>query len=202
MIAVLTGDLIASTRMTDRQRESALAVLEQTAAQISLWDRPTHFTRTRGDGWQMVTAAPLWLRASLAMMAALRAADLGATRIAVATGDDPYPDTPDLNRVTGPTFVASGRLLDQSGDRLSYATSPEGAAVAALAGHIAAGWTAKQAQSLTLALPPDAPTHADIAASLGISRQAVDQSLRGAGWPALGTALSQIEAQAGLPAKP
>jgi hypothetical protein len=65
-----------------------------------------------------------------------------------------------------------------------------------LADHIAQGWTRAQARAVCAMLPPGAGPRRIAADRLGVSRQAVDQALRAAGFAAIEAALEQIEAAA------
>ena len=62
-----------------------------------------------------------------------------------------------------------------------------------LADHIAQGWTRAQARAVCAMLPPGAGPRRVAAERLNISRQAVDQALWAAGFPAIEAALEQIE---------
>lgn len=213
-IAVLTGDLVGSTGLTDAQIRTAFSMLEnEVVAVLKTWAGQTLqpvFARSRGDGWQMRLGQPAFaLRCALFVRAALKSQDEDAassnpqsvgtsgvhTRIAIATGFGD-PETPEnLNEATGPVFVASGRALDAmpKGATLAHASGGPLAAATRLADHISADWTQPQAAAMQHALAPDAPTRAEIGVALGKSRQAVDQALAAAGYKALSDALRLIE---------
>lgn len=197
--AVLTGDLIDSTDLTATQLNDALQALEDTTRDIAKWDGGivTGFARRGGDGWQCAIAAPrLSLRAALALRAALR--ELGksrATRIAIAENSGTLPADRDPNSGHGPAFITSGRLLDTLPSQVGMAHAAEGALGAAvrLADHISSGWTPAQARAVRLMLWPRDRIRAEAAKQLGITRQAVNQALWGAGFPAINDALTMIE---------
>ena len=198
-IAVLTGDLIASTALPRARLENAIQALAQAAQQISDWQggASPRFTRSRGDGWQIYLVHPeMALRAALYLRAALRIGgkDL-STRVSIATGPATLPDAPDLNHAGGAAFVASGRGLDAMTGPVTMTHASGGALAAAtcLADHISQSWTSAQARALLHMLPPTPPTRTEAAAQIGISRQAVDQALSGAGYAALTEALALIE---------
>ncbi len=197
--AVITGDLIKSTGLTTAQLTRAMDTLRAAATDISLWQNgaPAYFTTYRGDGWQMLVQSPaLTLRAVLYMRACLRTqGKVFSTRAALATGTGPLPDGPDLNRANGPVFVASGRALDGMGDNtgLIWAAGGPLGAVTRLADHISHSWTPAQATALREMLPPTPNTHTQAAKTIGISRQAVEKALAGAGYPALNEALTLLE---------
>ncbi len=66
-----------------------------------------------------------------------------------------------------------------------------------LADHIASGWTQAQARAVAALISPNAPPRAEVAAFFGITRQAVNQALWSAGYPALLDAVAAIEAEDG-----
>lgn len=198
-LAVLTGDLIGSSGLAPERIEEAFAVLGSAAERIAAWQgHPTSLSRYRGDGWQIVVMRPrLALRAALVLRAALRAGgrDL-STRIALASGQDRPPHLPDLNLATGPVFVASGRALDTIEAPAQMVLAGGGALGAAvrLADALSQGWTQAQARAILPMLAPVPPTRILVAESLGIRRQAVEQALIAADYPALSQALEMIEA--------
>lgn len=205
--SVLTGDLIASTKAGSRATDRAMQVLAETATKIAHWPLTenlvlgdTHFTRFRGDGWQMiVSAAAIGLRAALMMYARLMAsADLPATRIAVGTATVDQIPGADLSDASGAAFAVSGRALGrmERGERLRLAgagITPCRASLIALLNDRIADWTAEQAEAIALVIQPDAPTQATIAAGLGISPQALSYRLSGARWPTLKRVLAEWE---------
>ena len=141
------------------------------------------------------------LRAALFIQASLRACDQPVlSRIAVATGEGQLPEDTkkDLNSAYGEAFTASGRLLsDLPGPSLmAHASGGPIDAAFRLADHIATGWTQAQARAMAALLPPGAGPRRIAAERLGISRQAVDQALHAAGFPAVEAALEQIESSA------
>lgn len=188
-IAVLTGDLVGSTQLSNAQLSAAFRLVNAAS--------PERVSRNRGDGWQVALTQPeTALRVALRIRAALCGADPAfITRISIATGPSHQPIPDDLNEATGDVFVASGRALDDlpNGVTLAFAAGGALAAVARLADHISTGWTPAQAAAMYLALAPEPQTRAEIGDALGKSRQAVDQALSAAGYKALSDALKLIE---------
>ena len=191
--AVLTGDLVDSTRFAPEAMEKTMAILYSAAPD-------GHFTRYRGDGWQAIVAPPARaLRTALGLIARLAAEDsLPATRIAIGLGPVESLGTADLSDARGAAFEASGRALDGIGRaaRLTVdgtGITPLHRAIVALLDERSARWTPEQARAVALALDPAEPTQAAVAASLGISAQAVNYRLAGAGWNALRQAVSAWE---------
>lgn len=187
--AILTGDLIGSTGADAQATEAALAVVADAARATSAWDPafgPPRFTRFRGDGWQFAAPLPLGPRAALYTLARLIAARGLQSRIALGLGEvAAWGRDADLSAAHGPALTASGRALDgmAPGLRMALAgpaTEPRDAALMTLWTALALRWSPEQAEALALALPPDRPRQTEIAATLGISPQAVSQRLKGA----------------------
>ena len=195
--AVLTGDIVGSTGLSETELADVFRMIEATAREIAVWQQAsTRLTRSRGDGWQLMLTEPrLALRAALAVMAGVQA--LGtATRVAAATGTGRPGDAATLEAASGAAFIASGRALDTMDPNVRLA-SPDGGAVSALfrlADALASDWTQAQSRAVALKLPPAPPTNAQIGTTLGISRQAVEKALAGAKFGAIEDALTLIEA--------
>lgn len=202
-IAVLTGDIIGSTQMAPADLERAFDALAASAeVQAARHGESLHFTRQRGDGWQVRLARPdLALRSALAFRAALRCEGKEfETFIAAAEGPAaPMPAGADLNQATDDVFVESGRLLDflkesHSPAQMGTLKSPEIAATFTLADHISQSWTPAQAAAILPMLSArEAPSYTELALQLGKSRQAVTKALEGAGFSAVFKALYFIE---------
>jgi len=198
MFVVLTGDIVASTEMDVEALNETLESLSEASKVIGGWPGVTRwgFARRGGDAWQLAFDAPvLGLRAVLYLAAYTRRLDKGrATRVAMAVGEGHLP-AGDPNAAYGEAFTASGRLVEAlpAGRYLDDATGGSAAAVARLADHIAQGWTPSQARAMVEQLSPGAGTRAEAAKRLGVSRQAVDQALWAAGFPAIDGALKALE---------
>ena len=194
LFAVITGDLIGSTAAGPAALTASMHVISSTAAQIGFWpgSSDTRFTRSRGDGWQMVLDRPgLALRAAFVLQARLRSLSDGIpTRISIGVGAAVSLGTADLSDASGPAFTASGKGLDQMATGATLALTcgpgtPFQHALAALADALMCGWTPQQAEATALALHPANPTLAEMAAKLGISKQAINYRLAGANLRAL-----------------
>ncbi|MFV0358960.1 MarR family transcriptional regulator [Tropicimonas sp.] len=198
-IAVLSGDIVASTALPRQRLDDVMSALATAAGDMSTWHgAELRFTRQRGDGWQVVLAQPVRaLRSALYMQSAIRALGKGiTTRISIATGAGGPGSGPDLNSATDAVFVAAGRGLDSmtGPERMRHASGGAIGAATRLADLIAQEWTAAQARALhPMLVPGDPPRHADVAQRLGITRQAVTQALAAAGFDALDAALRLIE---------
>jgi hypothetical protein len=207
-LAVLTGDLIRSTRQAAGVLDAAMQALAAGAAAMSGWPagRPARFTRFRGDGWQCLAPAPAsGLRAALFLRACLRAADLDLdTRVSVGIGPGTVPAGGDLGAAGGPAFEVSGRALDEMAKvqqlALAWTEPPPCAAlhgaVVALADEISRLWTARQAATMIDTLAPGDIPQQRIAERHGVSQQAIAKRLSAGGDWALQRALSAMEAGA------
>lgn len=183
-IAVLTGDLVASTSLSNSSVEQALDALKSCAHEQRGWTgTDLNFTRHRGDGWQVALSEPRYaLRSALTYRATLRAlGDPFDTSIGIATGPIDGELGENLNRRFDPVFIASGRALDNlkaqspTNQRIAF---PEKSALSLLADHFVSGWTTVQAQAALWFLPPGAdPSYTDMAEHMGKSRQAVTKSV-------------------------
>lgn len=200
--AILTGDLVGSTEKPVVALERAMQTLADAARGISAWTgADARFTRFRGDGWQMHVALPgLALRAALAVFARLRAADAGlATRAAIGVGRIDRMGARTLADAHGTAFEFSGHALDRMPRTRRLTIDGEGVTplhriVVDLLDERSARWSREQAEAMALHLAPDNPTLTDIAPRLGISPQAVNYRLAGAGGTAIRHALRDWEA--------
>lgn len=194
--AVITGDLIGSTRLPADRAEAAFVVLERSAAP------DMRFTRFRGDGWQVFVTEPAdVLRQALGMAATLAAAGTGLrTRIAIGIGTVISTGTANLSDASGSAFIRSGRALDalprgkvwtvRGGPNLP----PWVEGLVDLAEWHAAGWTAGQAEVVADWLTRPATTQEERAARLGLSRQAWKHRFDGSGIAAWEQALRAWDA--------
>jgi hypothetical protein len=201
MAAILTGDLVRSVEGAPRAIDFSIGALSAGADEIAHWGAGrTRFTRFRGDGWQIhLSSDGLALRAALFLAACLRTAETGLrTRVGCGVGAVERLDD-DLGRSAGPAFVRSGRALDRMprGRWLlidGLGPAPWAGAAVELADWIAARWSREQAEAVSLALDPSGPSQGEIAARLGVTRQAVQARLSGAGFQALAGTLAAFEA--------
>jgi hypothetical protein len=200
--AVLTGDLIASTDATPKAVDDAMAVLSSAADRVSAWTNTrTLFTRFRGDGWQMFLSDPgLTLRCCLLLIASLRASSIGlATRISVGIGTTGSLGRGSLSDASGEAFVMSGHGLDNMAKtkRLEIAGAWDlnswQTAIFDIVEWQSGRWSREQAEAALVALEPGNHAQADMAAKLGITRQAMQARLNSAGVPALASSLRAFE---------
>jgi hypothetical protein len=209
IVAVLTGDIVGSENLPPDKLNAVMAQIRKSATDLAgMADADTLFTRFQGDGWQIILrTAKLALRASLIIMADLRAAGLSVeTRISVGVGEIESLGTTNLADASGGAFFVSGRhLADMPGHRrLAIAGgrqhAPHGvadkdwqAAIFDMAEWIAGRWSQPQAEAMAMALRFDWQTQDDLARRLGITRQAMHARLSGAGFQAMTKALYAIQ---------
>ena len=205
--AVLTGDLVGSSRLSPASLEGARGAFATAATEIETWrtklvGAPADFFR--GDSWQMLLTQPGFaLRAALYIRASLKAgAPEWDTRIAIGYGEVDRIDKQRTSLSSGEAFLLSGRALDDLGDTVDItvrgprdglkwdALGP----LAHLCSVLMDDWSQKQAQAARLALAPDAPTQARMAELLGVSQQAVSKALSAAKITALLRAIDHSEA--------
>lgn len=191
--AVLTGDLIASTQAGQVAVDGAMDVLERIAnheAQISGLD--IRFARFRGDGWQMYCqTATKTFRLTLLVLANLRSRpDLAQTRLAVAVGGVSALPQAGLASANGEAFTMSGRELDRMTTEQLVFFSPEADAkwqrpLFSYLNWQSSRWSPQQAEAVALAFHKTPARRQDVASALGISRQAAQARLNGAGFEPL-----------------
>jgi hypothetical protein len=204
-VAVLTGDLVGSTGHPIKTVEAAMLAIRKAADDIGAWHTPARdirFTRFRGDGWQIVLAEPrLSLRAAVVVQGKLVALGL-ESRISIGIGPADSLGTANLADAAGDAFERSGRGLDQMGDNWLLAIDgkpviEEDRMIADLLGERMGRWTAAQAEAaaMQLSTPGRVTTLQDIGKVLGISPQAVNDRVRGAGCQTIASVLRRWEAE-------
>ncbi len=204
-IAVITGDLIASTTAEPESVERAMQALESASARMTDWSgEDTRFTRFRGDGWQIcLMHSGLVFRATLFLIATLRAAETGIeTRMSVAIGPYDRLGEAGLSAANGKVFALSGQNLDNMlrSQRLVFGATDSPVsqwqrAVLYLAGDQANSWSREKAEVMTYVLDPTPMTQKQIAAALGITRQAVQARMKGVGREAVVQAMIAFESE-------
>lgn len=204
-IAVVTGDLVDSAALGADRITVAFHALQNCAVEQAAWmGAPLHFSRHRGDGWQVALARPeRALRSILAFRAALRVRGLAFdSYFSIAVGAAPSVLAADLNTHTQEVFIQSGNGLERLKSvravaRMAHDGAGPLAAATILADALSRQWTPAQAAAILPALAPAAPaTQAEIADRLGKSRQAVTKALRAGGMDYLSLALKAIEGAA------
>jgi hypothetical protein len=199
IVAVLTGDLVASQVAGHDKVEAAMRQLAKTAHALG---NDTRFTRFRGDGWQMVLTHPhRVLSAILLLLADLRASGIGVdTRISAGIGPYDTLGTSNLADAAGRAFLLSGAGIDTMPKQRRLAISGGRKqdhhwqqAIFDLVDWQTAHWTAAQAEAAAAALRFDTENHQQMATRLGITRQAMQSRLAGAGINALRIAFAAFQ---------
>lgn len=189
--AVLTGDFIGSTDAASERLANSMAVLAKEAEIIGdAIDHDTRFTRFRGDGWQIHLPHPrhfLWVTVYLNAVLRSDPELCLNSRIAIGLGQTDSLGTTNLSDASGSAFVHSGRALDDTmvlGQIIALeGEGTDGIQRSAIAfvDNLITNWSPEQAEVVTLDLSPGPMTQAEMAAILGISRQAVGARLHAAG---------------------
>ena len=188
MIAIITGDIVDSTKLSLAERDimvNALQEIPDRIHPISLISMEIF----RGDSFQIqVHDVAKAAKTAIAIRAWLRSQTLVSgkaqldARLAIGIGDSDYrSDT--LSTSDGEAFRLSGRLLDKMNkSRLAVATpwqnvNEELRLSTAFVDDIVSSWTQNQSKIMFLLLQTS-QNHIELSQSLDISRQMVDKSLK------------------------
>ena len=208
VLAVLTGDIIGSTKLSIERMGHTRSLVEKVAREFrpraprAVCGVPEFF---RGDSWQLLLREPRWaLRVALTIRALLIAEIAVATRLLIGVGGADFIDTRRVSLSTGEAFTLSGRALDAMTGYFDLSGAlPERAGALArwfpATLHVCSGlvrpWTRRQAEIISFALLPDSPTHEQIARLLRppVAKQTVSESLAGADWRSLNEAIRAFE---------
>lgn len=186
--AIITGDIVDSTKMVAEERNSMLRML-QSFPDLLLPLTKIDLEIFRGDSFQIRVVNPVdSLTAALAIRAYIRSFKFAEhnrqwdARLAIGIGTVEY-ENGTLATSDGEAYRSSGRGLDSIGKSRLIIETPweevnkELRVSTAFADDIITGWTQSQSrvifQSLTTSL-----SHAEIGNILGITRQMVDKALR------------------------
>ncbi len=212
--AVLTGDLVKSSRLSPETSYAAMARIRELGREFE----GVHAGATIGevdtfrhDSWQWLLAEPiLALRAAVFMRAGVRSLSQGTmkldTRIAIGIGPTETISKRRISDSRGPVFTLSGQTLDAMKDgRLAYAGgNSDGIAgwlsdvVVPLLDCIVTDWTAAQARAVygaLLALTQEQTARRwPVVKATGKrpTRQAVAKALAGAHWTAVKSVLEAV----------
>ncbi|WP_416140372.1 hypothetical protein ACM26W_08370 [Halomonas sp. HK25] len=201
-IAVLTGDVIDSRKVSDRQR--LYRVLDDTLAALAKC-QGGRFERFRGDGFQL--ALP-HARHAMTAAIALRAALIEHSdpeqrwdaRIAVAVGPAEWHADLRVAESDDEPFVMSGRHLDALSEGASHLAltlldEPDDGSLALLLRYLddlVASWSHYSAEVVHLSLERELSQQA-MAERLGIRQPSIHKRLRAARWPLLSDTLAYLE---------
>lgn len=204
--AVLTGDVVDSSRLGPDQRRSLPGLLKRAAKELqrSFPKAVPHDLEVfRGDSWQLLVADPaLCLRAALFFRAGVMAGSPDGTRvdtrIAIAVDRIDFVPARNVSAGDGPAYRASGEALDRldAGVRLALvggAEAPWRDVAVRLVDAIVQEWTARQARAVAGRLR--GWTQGQIAEHWpeGITQQTVARHLARSHWAAIEPALAAVE---------
>lgn len=205
--AVLTGDVVKSTRLTAKQlsdmRERVLAAIHE----IGVWanglviGKPEFF---RGDSWQVLVGDPRYfLRISIFIRTYLRRFNKEwDTRIAIGLGTVDQIEQDRISLSSGSAFISSGKQLDEMSGSAGFAVRHTFAdaknlgwiePLAALCSASINHWSERQANIMCHMLPLASPTQTHLAAELQISRQAVSKALHTGDFDSVMAAINWVE---------
>jgi hypothetical protein len=209
--AVLTGDIVASSKLLGAERNQLHHFMRTTSSELrSFFEHlvPMDASVFRGDSWQLLVTDPSEsLRVALFYRANLRAAMKSKrvdTRTSIGIGPIEFIPPDNVAGGDGQAFRASGKALEEIGKSrrmtLSWPDSPDPEGIKALdtllsfVDELASNWTEGQARAVCGALLRR--TQEQTAKSWpgkGISQQAVAQHLDRAGWSPLEDGLSLFQ---------
>lgn len=186
--AIITGDIVDSTKMIAEERNSMLCMLQTLPELLSALTK-IELEIFRGDSFQVRVENPVnSLKVALAIRAHIRSFKFAEynrqwdARLAIGIGTMEYENVT-LATSDGEAYRASGRALDVIGkSRLKIGTpweevNKELHVSTAFADDIVSGWTQSQSRIMFQSLTTDR-SHAEIGHLLGITRQTVDKALK------------------------
>lgn len=212
--AVLTGDLVKSTRLSGDEMLRARAAILDAAKAVGGWRKglvPARSEFFRDDSWQVLLADPgEALRVALFLRARLLATRLTDTRIAIGIGPVSQIEPRRVSLSRGEAFVRSGEALDglKQPGRMALATvdglceTDWAAVVIRLCDVLMSACTSGQASVLAESLVPGVERLADIARrkGSGATARGMGKALRRAGGSALEAAVVRFESADWQPA--
>lgn len=210
LIAVLTGDVIKSSRLTAAGIDVPAMLREAHAATRQAFPESLHpagIAVFRGDSWQFVVSdVARSFRIAIFFRAFLKSRNRKLdSRIAIAVDTCTRINQDNVSESSGVAFTVSGRLLDE----IARSTRPKQPTFTArmpddqyrlqfdaplvLVGAIIGGWTQKQAKAVCGVLK--GLSHDAIAASWRpqVSRNAISKHLNSARWSEIEYGLELIE---------
>ena len=194
--AVLTGDVVASSKQPPSALQEIMQRLRKGAEQFSKTFPDSVYGRLdvySGDGFQLLMSdLGRSLRAALFLRATVRSYSKAKvdTRIAVAWGriNESTLNPDRISESTGAAFTESGRALKGLKSRYRLVWQPGQhltdvgflKSAVSLLDELAGHWTARQAEIIALALLE--LSQEDIALAIGIRQPTVNRTLRRGSW--------------------
>lgn len=206
--AVLTGDIIRSTSLSQSDLEMVRSGLLEAVDEVRDWKPGLVKGKAeffRGDAWQLLLTNPgSALRVGLFLRASLRAQGKADSRISIGIGKVRTISDKRVSLSTGEAFILSGHGLDRMTQYFNLEIEVSKLAgtmhvwlpiVAHLCDSLVAQWTERQAEIICLAAQPNEPTHGDIARKLSpkVTKQAVTKALNIANWHVIREAIRCFE---------
>lgn len=203
IVAVITGDIVGSSRTPISHREEQLAALRTILEQSVPAQKQQSWEIFRGDSFQLLLPDPSTaLRAAIRIRCGLRVAqppdlpDTWDARMGIGIGEISRAAA-SVSESDGEAFRRSGGELDalKGENRLSFRTGDrerdrELNTASALLDALISKWTAAQAETV-LGLTEN-KVQQTIADELGISQAAIHYRVKGAGWFAITTFLDRF----------
>jgi len=213
MVAVLSGDIINSSKLDPKIRQELFKRLEAFLKDLMKKDKQFKAETNRGDWFQCMTKKPkdslryaLLIKSFLRRLRLNEVKEMGGTkssildaRIAIGIGEIDF-EGDRLGNSDGTAFHVSGRLLENmkgTSKSLAAATEKNEAlneewfALLTLVDFILSKTTASQCEVIQRKLQGFKET--DIAKELSILQSAVNQRSSASGWNAIDVALKQFE---------
>jgi predicted DNA-binding protein YlxM (UPF0122 family) len=193
--AVITGDLVRSSKMAPDRYNLILQQLEQTLATLS--SNHTDFSIYRGDGFQLYLPNPgQSLTAALLIRLNLISHDADC-RLSIGLGNIDSKRS-QISMSTGEAFTLSGRGLEALKDvywslQLPQSLSVDWQLLLRFADVLLQQMTARQAQVLYGYLTGDNPSHQQLADKMQTSRANITQLLNQAHYTLFQDLLSQFQ---------
>lgn len=206
--AVLTGDIIRSSRLLPAQMESVRSSLINAVAIVRRWKRGLvkgGLEFFRGDGWQLLLTDPaMAMRVGIFLRASLLAGGVADSRIAIGLGEGEKAPSEKVALSTGQAFVLSGHALDEMTQywRMTIEIPKSAGPLAGwlpVIGHLCDSligqWTRRQAEIVCVAIDPKEPDYETVAQSLRptVSKQAVAKGLKGSNWYVIRESIHRFE---------
>lgn len=205
VFAVLTGDIVGSTKLSSDQMASVRDTLSKCFDVFNLV-RGNAVEFYRGDSWQVLSREPKWaLRLAILAQARLTA-KLGVhTRVSIGVGSVTDSNERKISLRTGEAFTLSGGALDNIPSHFWLTGAlPERFGIIAMwfpvilhmCNGLMSSWTRRQAELVASMLQLANPTHEAIAASLKppVTKQSVTGILTSANWRTLSESIKAFEA--------
>ncbi len=202
--AVITGDIVDSTKLDSTEREVLFKILKNTFSVIKKIEKDTSFKVFRGDSFQGISASPqralgyaIMIRAALRTIEQDSLENMWDARIAVGIGMVEFPDK-EILKADGEAFRNSGRMLSKmkSDERILVKTpwksvNEEFDVACALSDGIIKKWSSSQAQVIVKQIAGMNQT--EIAEELKISQAAIHYRLKAANWDAINKFLKRYQ---------